>query len=160
MGAELTEAIVASSVIKPTFEQVYAESLPWLVRLARVALYDSSRAEEVVQDAFATLYGRYARIDTPSAYLRVTVLNGCRSANRRRAVAWRHRMVATDSVDDEPDHLLDAVRRLPTRRRDVILLRYYLDLTEAETAATLGIPIGTVKSTTHRALRNLKEAIE
>ena len=152
----------ASSPDDATFQAVYARSYPGLVRLARVALDDSSLAEEVVQDVFADFYRCAAKVQNTGAYLRVAVLHRAGKANRHHSVVRRH-LLATRLVPasaEGHDHLLDAVHRLTPRRRDVVILRYYLDLSEAEIAMTLGIPAGTVKSIAHRALRQLREAIE
>ena len=145
-----------------TFHAVYAQRYPGLVRLARVALDDAGLAEEVVQDVFADFYGKAAKVENTGAYLRVAVLHRAAKANRHHSVVRRHSRSARLPAPglDGNDDLLDAVRRLAPRGRDVVILRYYLDLSEAEIATTLGIPAGTVKSIAHRALRQLREAIE
>lgn len=143
------------------FHAVYAQSYPGLVRLARVALDNAALAEEVVQDVFADFYRKAAKVENTGAYLRVAVLHRAGKANRHHGVVRRHLRSARPPVPgvDNNDDLLDAVRRLAPRARDVVILRYYLDLSEAEIATTLGIPAGTVKSIAHRALRQLREAI-
>lgn len=143
------------------FSRLYADAWADLVRLARVVLDDRSQAEEVVQDAFAAFYGKIAAVDNPPAYMRVAVLNRARKANRRTRLMRRHLLAGRTAgvTEDQPDQLLDAVHRLPRRQRDVVVLRYYLDMSEAEIAAALGIPTGTVKSLAHRALRQLQEVL-
>jgi DNA-directed RNA polymerase specialized sigma24 family protein len=112
---------------------LYAEHAFGLVRLAVVVLGDQAAAEDVVQDAFLGLYRRWdslADASHPLAYVRTSVLNGCRSVLRRRS---RHGLTA---VFSQPP----------------VLLRYYLDMSEDEIARTMGISRGTVKSATSRAL--------
>lgn len=152
---------------------LYAEHALGLVRLAVIMLGDRAAAEDVVQDAFLSLYRRWDSLpDTshPLAYVRISVLNGCRSALRRRS---RHRLAAvfgepaSESAEarvlltEEYRAVVIAIRRLPGRQREALLLRYYLDMSEDETARTMGVSHGTVKSATSRALaaigRILKE---
>lgn len=126
------------------FTRLYGRTWGDLVRLARVVLDDRAQAEEVVQDAFAAFYARISTVDNPQAYMRVAVLNRARKANRRTRLMRRHLSAsrAAGASEDQPDQLLDAVHRLPRRRREVVVLRYYLDLSEAEIATALGIPNG------------------
>ena len=147
--------------LRPTFEELYNEQYAPMVRLAHGLVDTSQRAEEVVQDAFAAVYERFDRLENPTAYLRTCVLNGCRRTIRRRMLG-RQRRLAVDEQRAELtyNHVLDAVRRLPHKQRSMIALRYDLQLTDSEIATTLGIPIGTVKSTLHRALAALRQEIE
>ena len=145
-----------------------------LARLALVMLGDRPAAEDVVQDAFLGLYRRWDRLpDTsaPLAYVRVSVLNGCRTALRRRSRSRLATAVFTEPpaesaealalLSEEQRAVAGALRRLPERQRESLVLRYYLDLSEAEIAAAMGISRGTVKSATSRALaaigRTLRE---
>ena len=125
-----------------------------------MVLVDSQeQAEEVVQDAFAALYLRYRLVSTPLPYIRASVLNGSRKVLRRRVLTRR---LPTDPQADSEmvyNHVIDAVRRLPARQRAAVVLRYELQLTDAEIAETLKVPIGTVKSTLHRAIARLREEI-
>lgn len=137
-----------------------------LTRLAYVMLGDRPAAEDVVQEAFLGLYKRWNRLrDTASApgYLRASVMNGCRMVLRSRArrddrspgeLPWES-AEATALVGEEHRHLLRAIRALPPRQRETLVLRYYLDLSEEETARSMGIRPGTVKSATSRALAAL-----
>lgn len=144
-----------------TFDAFYRARYAGMVRLAYSLVDTVEQAEEVVQDAFAGLYDRYERVDDPVAYVRRSVVNGCRQVHRRRRLARRRPVpapeVATDLVYN---HLLDAIARLPLRQRAVVVLRYEAGLDEAEIAATLGIPAGTVKSRLARAKDRLREEIE
>jgi RNA polymerase sigma-70 factor (sigma-E family) len=135
-----------------------------MVRLALLLVDDLASAEDVVQDAFANLHRRWQALTSEAAavgYLRTSVVNGARSALRRRRTMRSYlRTVdeprAAESADvptlvaDEQRVVLDAIRQLPDRQREVIVLRYWGDLAEAEVAATLGISVGSVKSSASR----------
>ena len=152
---------------------LYAAHALGLIRLAVVMLGDRPTAEDVVQDAFYGLYRRWhALSDTTNAlaYVRSSVINGCRSALRRRVRQFAN--VAADQpgesasaesaalLSEEYRQVLLAIRRLPSRQREALVLRYYLDLDEAEIAASMRISRGTVKSTTSRALAALGRILE
>jgi RNA polymerase sigma-70 factor (sigma-E family) len=143
-----------------------------LVRLALLLVGDQPTAEDVVQDVFARLHAR--RAEWPAGtdslpYLRAAVLNGCRSQLRRRAVARRFAgtlgqlsgWATQDSAEQEMIRsqermqVLAALAALPFRRREVLVLRYYVGLSEAEIARVLGVSPGTVKSTAARGLAAL-----
>lgn len=144
-----------------------------LVRMANLLLRDQQAAEDVVQDAFISLYRAMPRLtdhDRILPYLRTAVINKSRSALRSRRRAWSSPVLhelpggsAEATVLDRADRaaVLAAVTRLPRRSREVLVLRYYLDLPDPEIAATLGVSRGTVTSTASRALaalgRQLKE---
>jgi RNA polymerase sigma-70 factor (sigma-E family) len=148
-----------------------------LTRLAYVMLGDRPAAEDVVQEAFLGLYERWSRLRaTASApgYLRASVLNGCRLALRsrlRRADAtadatavdadrpWQS-AEAIALVGEEQRQLLQAIRALPPRQREALVLRYYLELSEEETARSMGVRRGTVKSATSRALAALGQRMQ
>jgi len=157
--------------ITTLFRRHYAE----LVRLAVMLVGDRPTAEDVVQDVFARLHTRRDR-PGPSgdqlAYVRACVLNGCRSALRRRTLLSRiagSRAPMPDLPQESAEHeviqaegrrqVLAALATLPRRRREVLVLRYYLGLREAEIAAVLGITPGTVKSTAARGLGALARAL-
>jgi RNA polymerase sigma factor (sigma-70 family) len=94
----------------------------------------------------------------PLPYLRSAVYNACRNHHRAQR---NERRRPIDSADEPPfgDHVIDAVRRLAPKPRSLVVLRYYAGLTDSEIAVTTGLPIGTVKSTLHRALATLKEEL-
>jgi RNA polymerase sigma-70 factor (sigma-E family) len=137
-----------------------------LIRLAYAMLGDRQTAEDVVQEAFLGLYRRWSKLrDTASApgYLRASVLNGCRMVLRANAgrddrvageLPWES-AEATALVSEEYRQLLRGIQALPPRQREALLLRYYLDLSEEETARSMGVRRGTVKSATSRALAAL-----
>lgn len=147
-----------------------------LVRLAAYASGDVDRGQEVVQEVFARLYRKPPVLRSPDdqrRYLRSAVLNRCRSGITRSAVGRRaadrlrdERPPAVRSTEDAGvsaatrAEVLAAVRALPRRQRDVVLLRYWLDLPEAEIAATLGVSAGTVKTSAHRAVAALAPLLE
>jgi len=138
-----------------------------LVRLASLLIDDVGTCEEIVQDAFVNVWRRRDRLDDPTripAYLRSAVLNGARSTLRRRVVRRRHLEAAPDPTpsaetaalaDHDAARVLAGLRLLPERQREVLTLRYYLDLSEAEIAQTLGISPGSVKTHAHRGLARL-----
>jgi RNA polymerase sigma-70 factor (sigma-E family) len=143
-----------------------------LTRLAYIMLGDRPAAEDVVQEAFLGLYKRWNHLRDPASapgYLRASVLNGCRVALRSRTRRNDHTAAgelpwesaeATALVGEEQRHLLQAIRGLPPRQREALVLRYYLDLSEEETARSMGIRRGTVKSATSRALAALGQRMQ
>jgi RNA polymerase sigma-70 factor (sigma-E family) len=150
---------------------LYREHALGLTRLAFVMLGDRQSAEDVVQEAFCSVYlawGRLPEHDRVLGYLRVCVINGCRSAIRRgkrvpRVLALPPAASAETDVliGEEQRAAAAAMRRLPTRQREALVLRYYAELPELEIARLMGVSRGTVASTTARALaalgRKLKE---
>jgi RNA polymerase sigma-70 factor (sigma-E family) len=149
----------AASVDGPSL--FYARAMPAAVRLAVTLVDVVAIAEDIVQDAFAEVWLRWERIDNPQSYLRVCVVNRCRKELRRRQVMRRHVPFSPpEAVESDESHLADAIRALSPRRRAVVVLRFYEDLSEAQIAQTLGIRPGTVKATLHQALAQLREVIE
>ncbi len=140
-----------------------------LCQLAYVLLGDPARAEDAVQEAFLRTFAGWGRLRQPELaefYLRKAVLNQCRSGLRRRAsesrgnaiIASRQRSRPSDDFEFQRATELDvvaAVRTLPARQREVVVLRYFLDLGEAEIGGMLGISVGTVKSQLAKARRKL-----
>jgi RNA polymerase sigma-70 factor (sigma-E family) len=152
-------------------ESLFRSEYARLLRLATLLVDDRWTAEELVQEAFLQLFKHRTHVNSEAAsfYLRAAVINLSRSRLRRIAVSRRaHRQMTSepDRVDDgieTADHdraVLDAIRALPRRQRECVALRYYLDLSEAEIAVTLGITAGTVKSHTHRARQSLARTLE
>jgi RNA polymerase sigma-70 factor (sigma-E family) len=133
-----------------------------LARLALVMLGDAAAAEDVVQDAFLGLFRRWDSLANAGAaapaYLRASVLNGCRTAIRRRsrpgvpAELPRESAEATVLLGEEHRAVLAAIRRLPARQREALVLRYYLDLTEDQAAEAMRVSRGAIKSATSRAV--------
>jgi RNA polymerase sigma-70 factor (sigma-E family) len=152
--------------------EIYAGYYNQLVRLALLLVHDLQTAEEVVQDAFVAMHKACRRLrDSEKAlsYLRQTVVNRSRSVLRHRKVVDMH---PPRPAPDEPsaEHaviaLLDrsavvsALRVLPVRQREAVVLRYYADLSEADIARAMGISRGAVKSHTARAMAALKSILE
>jgi RNA polymerase sigma-70 factor (sigma-E family) len=146
---------------------------PAMVRLAYGLTGDLGHAEDVAQAAFARAYASWARVartGDPDAYVRRIVINENNSRFRRRRVS--ERLVdavpeppgrpASDAADALSDSaaLLKALRRLGPRQRAVIVLRFWMDMSEAETAAALNCSVGTVKSQASRALAALRGSAE
>lgn len=143
-----------------------------LVRLATLLTRDASVAEEIVQDAFVALHARWGKLADPAAahaYLRTSVVNGARSRLRHREVEVRYRQpappepagpeeLAVRSLEDA--RVLAALRGLPHRQQEVLVLRYFTDLSEEDIARTLDISRGAVKSHAHRGIAALRSALE
>lgn len=161
-----TIAVVSSaqddSARRLDFDEFFRSELRPAGQLAFLMLGSSASVDDVVQDAFCKVFERWESLDNPAAYLRVAVINRCRHVHRRTAVARRlapfARRVDPDHLDP-PDILGDALRSLTPRRRAVIVLRYFHDMSVPEIADTLGISAGTVKSTLHRSLAALQEVL-
>jgi RNA polymerase sigma-70 factor (sigma-E family) len=146
-----------------TFASLYASHYDQLVRLASLLTSSSMVAEDIVQEAFAKLHNRFDRIDVPQAWLRVAVVNACSNERRRLGTARRLAPLLarqTMTTQEAMPELMASLRRLPDRQRAVVVLRFYLDLPEADIAEALGIRPGTVKSSLHRALARLQTEVE
>jgi RNA polymerase sigma-70 factor (sigma-E family) len=150
---------------------LYVEHYPALLRLAALLLDDVAACEDVVQEAYIRVHGAWGRLrdhQAGLAYLRQTVVNLARSSLRRRLVALRH---APKPLPDAPSAeegayvqveraaVVTALRGLPRRQREAVVLRYYGDLTEADTAAVMGCSVGSVKAYTSRGLAALGVAL-
>ncbi|MFI0451515.1 SigE family RNA polymerase sigma factor [Actinomadura sp. 6N118] len=150
---------------------LFQEHARTLVRTAVLLTNDDELAEEVVQEAFLGLHRRWRRKgapESPEAYLRTSVVNGCRSALRRRKVAANAKVLrpvpdvsaeAAVLLHEEQAEVLAAMERLTPRQREVLVLRFFLDLDDHAIAATLEVSRGTVSSTISRALRNLEDLL-
>ena len=149
---------------------LYHEHALSLIRLAHIMLGGRAGAEDIVHDAFCGLYRRWAHLADPGnalGYVRSSVLNGCRTALRRSRLADLTRSYQPDEASAEAAVLLGeerrevvrALRRLPARQREVLVLGYYLDLPDEQIADDLGIGASTVRSTRHRALAALERVL-
>jgi RNA polymerase sigma-70 factor (sigma-E family) len=157
-----------------TLAELHREHYRSLVKLASLLIDDRATCEEVVQDAFVAVFRSSTKLRDESrlpAYLRSAVLNGARSQLRKRQVRTRLRAVDAPISEvasaesgamlaDDQRAVIDALRTLPDRQRDVLVLRFYLDLSESEIAETLGIGAGTVKTHTRRGLDALARELE
>jgi len=152
--------------------ELYSEHYRALVRLAAMLVRDTQTAEEVVQDAFVAMHGGWQRLrdnDKALAYLRQAVVNRSRSVLRHRTVIDKNMQKAPPDMPSaehgalvllERHAVIAALRALPERQREAIVLRYYADLSEAEIAASMGISRGAVKSHTSRGMTALRAALE
>jgi RNA polymerase sigma-70 factor (sigma-E family) len=168
-----TERSEASQVsADAAITELYGAHYRSLVRLAVLLVHDVSTAEEVVQDSFVALHSGLHRLrekEKALAYLRAAVVNRSRSVLRHRVVVDRN---APKPAPDMPsaEHgaialiersaVVAALRLLPLRQREVIVLRFYADLSEAQIASTMGITRGAVKSHTSRAMAALHSVLE
>lgn len=143
-----------------------------LVRLARFFVDDRDAAEDLVQEAFirfARSVGRLRDQERAPAYLRSIVLNLARDHNRRGLVSLRHQPAADPpgpSLDDlvalraDQQRVIEALRNIPRRQRDCLVLRYYLELSVGEIAQTLGVSPNSVKTHLQRGLRSLSQRLD
>jgi RNA polymerase sigma-70 factor (sigma-E family) len=157
-----------TSAVTALFEEHYTS----LVRMARLLVDDRETAEDVVMDGFASLYRRWTAVRDPAEadrYLRSCVLNGARSQLRGRRLRRRHESgshqqeaVRDGHETNEADRstVIQLLRTLPYRQRQVLVLRYFVDLTEAQIAYELGVSPGSVKTHASRGLAALARALE
>lgn len=141
-----------------------------LLRLA--VLLGADDAENIVAEAYCQLYRRWQRLRSPEAalaYLRSVVCNLTRMRLRHLQVIRRHAEPVTDSMAsaesiallrDDQRVLIEALRQLPDRQREALILRHWLGLRESEIAAAMGISVGAVKSHTARGIAKLTKAME
>jgi RNA polymerase sigma-70 factor (sigma-E family) len=154
-----------------TLEDLYRTHRMRLVRLALLLVDEPATAEDVVQEAFTGLHRNWGNLRDAAAavgYLRTAVVNGSRSVLRRRKTAREYNpphAVNARSAESlamltaEHQSVVRALSQLPPRQREVLVLRYYGNLTEAEIAEAAGISKGTVKSTASRALEALQRVM-
>jgi RNA polymerase sigma-70 factor (sigma-E family) len=152
--------------------ELYGAHYRTLVRIAAFLLHDVGEAEEVVQDAFVAMHGSWRRLKDPDkalAYLRQSVVNRSRSALRHRKVVESHApKPMPDAASAEHGALMaldrsavvEALRALPPRQREALVLRYYADLSEAQIADAMGISPGAVKSHASRGMAALRQTLE
>ena len=150
---------------------MYQTHYPALVRSAALLVGDVATAEDVVQDSFIAMHRAWRRLrDTSKAlpYLRRSVINNSRSVLRHRAVAGRYPPLPAADLPSAEESALAVVQRssvlgalsaLPAKQREVVVLRYYADLSEAQIAAAMGISRGAVKVHTARAVASLRAVL-
>jgi RNA polymerase sigma-70 factor (sigma-E family) len=151
---------------------LYAEHYRALVGLAAFLVRDTATAEEVVQDSFVAMHSGWRRLkdrDKALAYVRRSVVNRSRSVLRHRVVVDKN---APDPLPDMPSAeqgaivqlersaVVDALRALPLRQREALVLRFYADLTAGQIASIMGISTGAVKSHTSRAMSAMRSVLE
>ena len=152
--------------------EMYSMHYLSLVRLAAMLVRDTPTAEEVVQDAFIAMHGGWDRLrdsDKALAYMRQAVVNRSRSVLRHRMVVEKNAPKPAPDMPSaehgamallERSEVVAALRNLPERQREAIVLRYYADLSEADIAAAMHISRGAVKSHTARGMAALRAALE
>ncbi|HWJ96997.1 MAG TPA: sigma-70 family RNA polymerase sigma factor [Acidimicrobiales bacterium] len=143
------------------FDALFVRERTAMVRVAYLLVGSEPIAEEIVQEAFAAVYARWDRIDNPGGFLRQCVVNGARSSLRRRSLERRKAQLLVDEGTlPAGRELLDALAALPIGWRSVVVLRFYEGMTQEEIAVALDMRLGTVKSSLHRGLAKLREALE
>src|SRR6266702_6694604 len=152
--------------------ELYGAHYRSLVRLATLLVHDISTAEEVVQDSFVALHAGLHRLrdsEKTLSYLRAAVVNRSRSVLRHRVVVDRNAPKPAPDMPSaeqgalnalERSAVISALRRLPLRQREALVLKFYADMSEAQIAATMGISRGAVKSHTARAMASLRDFLE
>lgn len=167
---EIAEA--PTTLATPELNRIYHQEYKSLVRLAVLLVDDRQTAEEVVQDAFKAMHAAWERLSTLGGallYLRRAVVGRSRSVLTYRASINKHAPKPTlHEPSAEHDALgliersavIQALRALPDRQREAVVLRYYADLSEADIAATMGISRPVVASLTARAMRTLRSVLE
>lgn len=166
----LVEQARMSTAGTSEFAAVFAAHHGEAVRLGYLLTGDRDRAEDAVAEAFVKVYRRWRRggIDNPRAYLRRAVVNEVNSRFRRLALERREAARswgddrgarAADEQHADRDALMTALAQLPARQRTAVVLRYYNDLSEQDTAAAMGVALGTVKSSTARGLDRLRDLL-
>lgn len=150
---------------------LYGEHYRALVRLAALLVRDIATAEEVVQDSFIAMHASWCRLrntEKALSYLRQAVVNRSRSVLRHRVVVDRNPPKPLPDVASaeqgaisllERSAVIAALRKLPVRQREALVLRYYADLSEAQIAAIMGISRGAVKSHTARGMAALRTVL-
>lgn len=146
--------------------EMYGTHAPDAVRLAFLLTGDGELARDLVQDAFVRVAARWPRIHDPEkfrSYLRKTVSNLAKNHFRRRALERRHLANQTiHRLERDPgdrDEIFERLLTFPLRQRTAIVLRYYLDLSERETADAMGCSVAAVKALSARAIRQLREEV-
>ena len=153
-------------------EELYATHYRSLVRLAALLVRDIGTAEEVVQDSFVAMHGGWRRLrdnEKALSYLRQAVVNRSRSVLRHRVVVDRNAPAPPPDMPSaehgaialvERSAVISALRTLPARQREALVLRFYADMSEAQIADAMQISRGAVKSHTARAMQALRAVLE
>jgi RNA polymerase sigma factor (sigma-70 family) len=161
VGSEKTK--VTPAISGSRFDEFYTNEFAVATRLAHLLTGRDDVAEDLVQDAMARIHGHFDDLDNPAAYLRTTLVNLCRSWHRG-ALRERDRNeripISAAFLGPEVEEVLAVVDRLPYRQRAVIVMRYWLDLSETDIAEHLGCRPGTVKSLSSRAVQRLERELQ
>jgi RNA polymerase sigma factor (sigma-70 family) len=152
----------ASGCSSTAFDQFFRLNYARTVQLAHLFTGSNVAAEDLAQEAFRRVYPHYGDLREPNAYLRAVTVNVCRTWHRsrsREADRLRRHGTSPTEIEVEHDELLDTIRTLSYRGQAVLVLRYWLDLSEADIAASLGCRKGTVKSIHARALESIRREL-
>ncbi len=174
VASTVSLAAVEAGKAVDSLEALFRSHAPTLVRIARMFVDYRSAAEDLVQEAFIRFHRSRHRLRDDAAaggYLRATVLNLARDHNRRGLVSLRHRDAHPAGTEEPPpdtavvlaedqNAVIEAVRDLPHRQRDCIVLRHYLELSYDEIATTLGISVNSVKTHLKRGSESLRITLE
>ena len=158
-GEELVVLEPLRAAAVPSFEALYSDQFVPMVRLATLMCGRPDTARDIVQDCFVKLHVKWAGVERPVAYLRASVVNGCRSRARWERRRRGRARASEESTEQAPDELFDVLGTLPGRQRAAIVLKYYEQRTEAEIAEVLGCRPGTVGSLVSRGLRSLRTVL-
>lgn len=163
VGSGMSDRLgVAADGQTSSFVAFYEEQYAPAVRLVRFLTGDRGIAEDLAQDAFVRVRDRFAQLENPGGYLRTTVVNVCRNhhraARREELRLVRHGPVASE-VSERAAELEATLLRLPYDERAVVVLRYWLGLSEGEIAEHLGCRPGTVKSRHARAVAKIRKEL-
>jgi RNA polymerase sigma factor (sigma-70 family) len=165
-SVSLSQSASTASTVSTSNGNVTAATAEWLklTRLAYSVIGDRQVAEELVQESYIRLHKAGDRVENQSAFLRVTVINRCKSysvrRSKERSQLWRNADSTESTVPHEIDETLVALRKLGNKYRTVLALRYYEDLSIDEIAEIIDIRPGTVKSLVHRGLAKLRIELE
>lgn len=158
-GPGRTFVVLEPLVSDESFDDVYTGQFQPMVRLATLMCGRPEVARDIVQDSFVKLHLKWSAVEHPCAYLRTTVVNGCRSRARWERRRRRRSSVGEQSTEQHPNELFDVLDTLPDRQRAAIVLKYYEQCTENEIAAILGCRPGTVGSLVSRGLGSLRNML-
>lgn len=177
----VTDTLLAGVTLEPVAKEwdatqavteIYSTHYRSLVRLAVLLVRDVATAEEVVQDSFVAMHSAWRRLrdsDKALSYLRQSVVNRSRSVLRHRVVVDRNAPKPAPDMPSaeqgalsllERSAVIAALRTLPLRQREALVLKFYADLSEAQIAASMGISQGAVKSHTARGMASLRAVLE
>jgi RNA polymerase sigma-70 factor (sigma-E family) len=167
-GEPRTVAAPSAFADRPTLEELYERHFPGAVALARLIARDADGAEDLAQEAFIRAAARFGRLRDRAAfeaYLRKTVVNLCRMRWRRRRLEREHERSTLDTVAgpidlEDRDELWAAISALPHRQRSAVVLRYYEDLTESQTADVLRCSSRAVNALVSRAMATLRATLK
>lgn len=152
----------ADGIDTDEFERFYAELHPIVVRVAYLIVRSRAVAEELVHDAFTTVFDRWASLANPGGYLRTVVVNAALKSKARATREQRYLATLPTALTSEPeiDEMWDALGRLPRAQRAALVLRYYLDASHAEIATALHCSVPTARSLTHRGIAALRKDMD